>query len=91
MARELMAKSFFAHLRKGRLDIFFSFDIRTVATKYISKYIYIAIVSIRLSEKFLSFTDTSFTTMHIYTNMKLNLSNVVIFILIEQNRSYVIR
>ena len=38
---------------------------------------------IRLSEKCLSFTDTSFTTMHLYTNTKPNLSNVVIFILIE--------
>ena len=45
---------------------------------------------IRLSEKCLSFTDTSSTTMHLYTNMKPNLSNVVIFILIEQNESYVI-
>ena len=47
--------------------------------------------SIRLSAKSLSFTDTSFTTTHLYTNMKPNLSNVVIFILIEQNGSYVIR
>ena len=47
--------------------------------------------SIRLSEKSLSFTDTSFTTTHLYTNMKPNLSIVVIFILIEQNGSYVIR
>ena len=39
----------------------------------------------------LSFTDTSFITTHLYTNMKPNLSNVVIFILIEQNGSYVIR
>ena len=46
---------------------------------------------IRLSEKYFSFTDTSITTMHLYTNMKPNLSNVVIFILIEQNRSCVIR
>ena len=33
----------------------------------------------------------SFTTTHLYTNMKPNLSNVVIFILIEQNGLYVIR
>ena len=39
--------------------------------------------NIRLSEKCLSFIDTSFTTMHLYTNMKPNLSNVVIFVLIE--------
>ena len=65
----------------------------------IEKYIRIAIdilkwkemnEVIRLSEKCLSFTDTSFTT-HLYTNMKSNLSNVVIFILREQNGSYVIR
>ena len=48
-------------------------------------------INIRLSEKCLSFTDASFTTMNLYTNMKLNLSNIVIFILIEQNGSYVIR
>ena len=48
-------------------------------------------VNIRLSEKCLSFTVPSFTTMHFYTNMKRNLSNVVIFILIEQNGSYVTR
>ena len=47
--------------------------------------------SYRLSEKCLSFTDTSFTTMRLYTNVNPNLSNVVIFILIEQNASYVIR
>ena len=29
--------------------------------------------------------------MQLYTNMKPNLSNIVIFILIEQNGSYVIR
>ena len=46
---------------------------------------------IRLSGKCLSSTDMSFTTMHLYTNMKPNLSNVVILILIEQNGSYVIR
>ena len=40
--------------------------------------------TIRLSEKCLSFTDTSFITMHIYTNVKPNLSNDVIFILTEQ-------
>ena len=44
-----------------------------------------------LSERCLSFTDTSFITMHLCTNRKPNLSNVVIFILIEQNESYVIR
>ena len=48
-------------------------------------------IIIGLFEKSLSFTDTSFTTMHLYTNMKPNLSNVVIFILIEENGSYVIR
>ena len=47
--------------------------------------------NIRLSEKCLSLTDTSFTTMHLYTNMKPSLSNVLIFILMEQNGSYVIR
>ena len=31
---------------------------------------------IRLSEKCLSFTNTSFTMMHLYTNMKANLSNM---------------
>ena len=36
-------------------------------------------------------TYTFFTTTHLYTNMKLNPSNVVIFILIEENGSYVIR
>ena len=41
--------------------------------------------SIRLSEKCLSFRDTSFTTMKLYTNVKPNLSNVLIFIPIEQN------
>ena len=46
---------------------------------------------IRSSEKCLSFTDTSFTTTHLYTNMKPNDSNVVIFILIKQNGSYRIR
>ena len=46
---------------------------------------------IRLSEKCLSFTDTFFTITHLYTIMKPNLSNVVIFILIEQNGSYIIR
>ena len=49
------------------------------------------IANIRSSEKCLSFTDSSFTTMHLCTNMKPSLSNVVIFILIEQNGSYVIR
>ena len=48
-------------------------------------------IYIRLSEKCLSFTDTSFITTHLYINMKPNLSSVVIFILIEQNGSYVIR
>ena len=38
-----------------------------------------------------SFTDTHFTTTHFYTNTKPNLSNVVTFILIERNGSYVIR
>ena len=33
----------------------------------------------------ISLTDTSFTTMHLYKNMKPNLSNVVIFISIEHN------
>ena len=46
--------------------------------------------SIRLFKKCFSFTDTSFITMRLYTNMKPNLSNVVILILIEQNGSYVI-
>ena len=58
---------------------------------YIYSYSYIVYIYIRLSEKCLSFADTSFTTMHLYTNMKPNLSNVVIFILIEQNGSHVIR
>ena len=48
-------------------------------------------INIRLSEKCFSFTDTSFTTTHLYINMKPNLSVVVIFILIKQNWSYVIR
>ena len=48
-------------------------------------------LSIRLSEKCLSFIDTCFTTTHLYANMKPNLSNVMIFILIKQNGSYVIR
>ena len=42
-------------------------------------------ISIRLSETCLSFTDTSYTTMHLYTNVKPNLSNVVIFVLTEEN------
>ena len=46
---------------------------------------------IKLPEKCFSFTDASFTTINLYTNAKPNLSNVVIFILIEQNESYVIR
>ena len=46
---------------------------------------------IRLSGKCLSFTDASFTTTYLYTNVKPKLSNVVIFSLIEQNGSYVIR
>ena len=49
------------------------------------------IACIRLSEKCLSFTDTSFTATHLYINMKPNVSNVVIFILIEQNGPYVTR
>ena len=48
-------------------------------------------ISIRSSGKYLSFTDLSFITIHLYTKKKPNLSNVVIFILIEQNGSYVIR
>ena len=40
---------------------------------------------ISLSGKCLSFTDACFTTTHLYTNMKSNLSNVVISVLIEQN------
>ena len=43
------------------------------------------VLAVRLSEKCLSFTDASFATVHLYTNMKRNLSNVVIFILIKQN------
>ena len=60
---------------------------------YKSTYIGHAIIFqyISLFEKCLSFTDTSFTTTHLCRNMKPNLSNVVIFILIEQNGSYVIR
>ena len=46
------------------------------------------IIYIRLSEKCLSFTDTSFITMHLYANMKPNLSNVVIFILIDPLFAY---
>ena len=42
-------------------------------------------------ERRLSFTNASFTTVHPYTNMKPNLSDVVIFILIEQNGPYVIQ
>ena len=57
----------------------------------IGKYLIYICIYIRLSEKCFPFTDTSFTTMHLYTNMKPNLLNVVIFILIEQNGSYVIR
>ena len=49
---------------------------------YIYSYSYIVYIYIRLSEKCLSFTDTSFITMHLYTNMK---PKLVIFILIEQN------
>ena len=48
---------------------------------------YLPRYSIRLSEKCFSFTDPSFATMHLYKNMKPNLSDVVIFILIEQNGS----
>ena len=48
-------------------------------------------ICIRLSGKCLSFTDTCSTTTHLYRNTKPNPSNVVIFILIERDRSYVIR
>ena len=57
----------------------------------IHKIIDIRMINIRLSGKCLSFIDSSFTTMYLYTNMKPNLSNVVIFILIDQNGSCVIR
>ena len=59
-----------------------------ILTTYIALNI---ITNIRLSGKCLSFTHTSFTTTHLYTNMKPNPSNVVIFSLVEQNGSYVIR
>ena len=49
------------------------------------------VISVKLSEKYLFFPDLSFTTMHLYTNVKPNLSNVVIFISIEQTESRVIR
>ena len=58
---------------------------------YVQLFVRVFARTIRLSEKCLSFIDTSFTTTHLYTNMKPNLSNVVIFILIEQNGSYLIR
>ena len=45
--------------------------------------------TILFSEKCLSFTDTSFTTTYLYTNMKPNFSSVVIFILIEQKGSII--
>ena len=57
-------------------------------TQIFSILIHMLLVNnVRLSEKCLSFTDTSFITTHLYTNVKPNLSNVVIFILIEQNGS----
>ena len=42
---------------------------------------------IGLSGKCLSFKETSFSTTHLYTNIKSNLSNIVIFSLIKQNES----
>ena len=42
---------------------------------------------IGLSGKFLSFKETSFSTTHLYTNIKPNLSKIVIFSLIKQNGS----
>ena len=59
--------------------------------------IYVHRICIGLSGKCLSFTDTSFTTTYLYTNMRRcdvyldrrNLSDVVMFILIEENGSYV--
>ena len=53
----------------------------TNCTKYIR--IYKIFFSIRLSEKSLSFTDTSFITTYLYRNMEHNPSNVVMFVLIE--------
>ena len=46
---------------------------------------------IRLSEKYLSSANVSFTTVHLYRNVKPNLWNVAVFISTEQNGSYVIR
>lgn len=42
-------------------------------------------------EKRLAFTDTYFATTRLYTNMQLDLSNVVVFNLIQQNGSRTIR
>ena len=62
-----------------------------VQTNFLIFYSRVSITKcIRLSGKCLSFTDTSFTTIHLYTNMKSNLLNIMIFILIEQNGSYAI-
>lgn len=46
---------------------------------------------IRLSQKCLSSTNMPFSTMHLCTNMKPELSNVMVFILIEQNGSDMIQ
>ena len=51
--------------------------------------IYVHRICTGLSGKCLSFTDTSFTMTYLYTNMRPNLSDVVMFILIEENGSYV--
>lgn len=44
---------------------------------------------IRLFQKRLSFTNAYFATTRLYTNMEPDLSNVVVFNLIEQNGSRV--
>lgn len=46
---------------------------------------------IRLSQKCLSSTNMPFATIHLCMNIKPDLSNVMVFILIEQNGSDIIR
>lgn len=46
---------------------------------------------IRLSQKCLSSTNMPFATIHLCMNIKPDLSNVMVFILIEQNGSDIIQ
>ena len=81
----LLFNLYFIICPAGRLVNFSSLTVQNVITEYVERWFWEASY-IRLSGKCLSFTTT-----HLYTKMKHNLSNVMIFILIEQNGSYVIR